>query len=53
MGGTPLGFDLHGRVLVFQQPPLVRPHLPMTTMPPAKGTLDDTRCSLVRRVPAR
>ena len=45
-----LGLDLQGNVLVFQQPPLVKKHEPMTMMPPAKGTLSDTRCSLVRRV---
>ena len=48
--GFPLGFDLRGRVIVFVQPPLVRPHVPLTKMPPARGTLHDTRCSLVRRV---
>jgi hypothetical protein len=51
MGGTPLGFDTQGRVLVFQQPPLVRPHRPGTMMPPAKGTLEDQKCTLIRRVP--
>jgi hypothetical protein len=50
LDGSPLGFDLQGNVLLFQQPPLVRPHKPMTRMPPAKGTLEDTKCSLVKRV---
>ncbi len=38
IAGTPLGFDLHGRVVVFEEPSVI-------------GTLDATRCSLVRRVP--
>ena len=50
-GGTPLGFDTQGRVLLFQQPPLVKPHRPGTMMPPAKGTLDEQKCSLLRHVP--
>ena len=53
MNGTPLGFDLQGNVLIFQQPALVRPHKPMTMMPPAKGTLEDNRCTLIRRVPSK
>ncbi len=51
MGGTPLGFDTQGRVLLFQQPPLVKPHRPGTMMPPAKGTLEEQKCALLRHVP--
>ena len=46
----PLGFDPSGNVIVFHRPPLVRPHLPMTMMPPAKGVLSDALCALVRRI---
>jgi hypothetical protein len=49
MGGSPLGFDLEGNVLVFRQPPLVKPHAPNTPMPKAKGKLEEQRCKLVRR----
>lgn len=46
---SPLGFDLEGNVLWFNRPPLVGPHRPMTLMPPTKGKLGDSLCSLVSR----
>jgi hypothetical protein len=49
MGGRPLGFDLEGNVLVFREPPLVKPHVPMTPMPRAKGKLEEQRCKLIGR----
>jgi hypothetical protein len=46
---TPIGFDLEGYLLWFNQPELVRPHQPMTPMPPTKGNLGDSLCKLVSR----
>lgn len=47
--GTALGFDLEGRFLSFVQPPLVKPHRPMSMMPPTKDKLEDVKCKLVVR----
>jgi hypothetical protein len=46
---TPMGFDLAGNIVWFHQPPLIGPHLPMTLMPPAKGKLGDSMCTLISR----
>lgn len=48
--GSPLAFDLDGNIVGFKQPPLVRPHRPGASMPPAVGTLADTKCTLLSRV---
>jgi hypothetical protein len=48
--GEFLGLDLAGRVLIFQRPPLLRPHEIGTLMPPVEGQLGDYRCRLIRRV---
>ena len=48
--GEFLGLDLAGRALIFQRPPLVRPHEVGVLMPPVKGQLGDYRCRLIRMV---
>jgi hypothetical protein len=48
--GDFLGLDLAGCALIFQRPPLARPHAVGALMPPVKGQLGDYRCRLIRRV---
>jgi hypothetical protein len=50
VSGDFLGLDLARHALVFQRPPLLRPHEVGARMPPVQGKLGNYRCHLLRRV---